>query len=102
MNTPLQRIGKHEGQPVYNLNGQQVKLGYGFNPSPVYLGHDEQGRPRFAPTRRQRRSGLQKANRRIAYGYQKRYQHEWNQAGKPKTIVHAIIAKQTGHGGANF
>ncbi len=99
MNEPIRKIGMKNGQTVYELNGEQVQLQMGFNPTTVYLGFSEKGQPTFVPNRRQRRAGLQKANRRRAFGYQKRFQ-VISEGKNSKVITHAVIAKETGHGGA--
>ena len=89
MNEPIKKLGVQSGQAVYLLNGREESLHTGFTPTVVYLGHDAEGKHVFAPTRRQRRYGLQKAKRNRTFGL---HVHHWqvvrDEKGNIKRIPH--------------
>lgn len=108
MNQPLRKLGKLNGQTIYNLNGKQTALPYGFCPTVVYIGMNEKGQPTYAKNRKQRREHLQKASRRRAFGCQKWKQvvpARWVKEGPrgketlrfvpAKVIVHPVLRKET-------
>jgi hypothetical protein len=83
----------NEGRAVYELNGRQTELHNGFNPSCVYLGSEQdkatgEFRQIFAPTRRARRLGLQKAERKRNFGKHVKVQAVKTEGGLVKFIRH--------------
>lgn len=93
LNEPIRKLGLQNGKTVYYLNGEDVTLSKGLNPTRVFLGtrKNKFGEPEhvFAPTRSERRQALQtRANQAWHGKYVGRFQYAIDKDGKLKRIAH--------------